>query len=243
MHHALLRMEKIHTMVLDTYEGSNPSTGPHLLDLLTLPMLRDLRIESSISRRNEFLPYHRCFSLLIRSSRALTKLSMNAKSLTEDQLIEWLRLTPLLTTLDLWELNSAHPFSYDVTSQMTHRNPGQPFLVPRLENLKLRGLTRPHPKLCIDIMNMIESRWRLRVVSDEKAPPVCLDRVLIAVPVSYKRDLCDARVSTRLRKYQKEDGLRIEMDSSGGLCFFLSSSQTDWDGSDALLSNLWVEAK
>jgi hypothetical protein len=182
-----------------------------VFDYLRLPALSDLEYTDELY---PFAP-SRLISLLKRSSCQLRTLTITFErcSLSDDDLIHILRLSPLLQELELKYSCCFGGVSNKVMTQLTYKDRGDPdsaLLTPELQILKLtrRRLNATYRFAYSVLADMIESRWRLDNSVDSQTRVARLQ----CVNVSLDRDLArvDPIAIARLRRF-KNEGLNIEM--------------------------------
>src|ERR1700691_4786614 len=135
-----------------------------VFDHLRLPALSDLEYTDELY---PFAP-SRLISLLKRSSCQLRTLTITFErcSLSDDDLIHILRLSPLLQELELKYSCCFGGVSNKVMTQLKYKDRGDPdsvLLTPELQILKLtrRRLNATYRFAYSVLADMIESRWRL----------------------------------------------------------------------------------
>ncbi|KAL0572534.1 hypothetical protein V5O48_009428 [Marasmius crinis-equi] len=143
-----------------------------LFQSVTLPSLTELRIGGDCDNNEQFegnWPGDVMRSFLNRSKCQLTLVSLHGMPLSEQEVVEFLKLTPLVQTLNISELFAPEYLSpqpnmerwfvktvtKDLLTQLTIGG-DEPFL-PRLEWLGLR--VQNHFDADLEFIGMVKSRW------------------------------------------------------------------------------------
>lgn len=202
-------------LVINTtiYEAVGIST---FLDLLTLPSLKSFSMKCTVPLSDSEYesepvswPHGAVVRLLCRSTSTLGSLTLDYTTITAENLLEILHLTPALSNLHIRERpfpenlpTLTNTFLETVTYSPTAGSDERPPLLPGLTHIDLTVTSQSEPSL---FLNLIESRWEPEDVYTAGSGGVaCLEHVALRF---VERELDPASVA----RFQtlRSAGLRV----------------------------------
>lgn len=193
-----------------------PLSSAGLIDCLTLPNLRDLRL-MRLGRRDQFESADICPSLtaLMRRSNCSLEQLILPLSPSDDYLEKFLQSIPLLANLEFTGYSGLSEFALQqlISAKNPTRDSGP--LLPRLKSLTIRYFNKSHFHQ-ESFLNMIESRWlgAESLNSSLTTPVVCLQKVHVTFYDDYGIEVESMR--PRLGKLHAQ-GMDLSIHDSPGI--------------------------